>query len=89
MDIVLGVTQRSILGLLYFNISLADLFFTVFSMDIANYANDNTSYATANDIDSLIASLEETSESLFTWFDNNLMKIMLINATFCSVLMKK
>ena len=88
MDIVLGVTQGSILGLLFFNISLADLFFTVFSMDIANYANDNTSYATAN-IDSLIASLEETSESSFTWFDNNLMKIMLINATFCSVLMKK
>ena len=31
-------------------------------------------YATANDIDSLIASLEEVSESLFHWFDNNLMK---------------
>ena len=89
MDIVLGVTQGSILGPLFFNIFLADLFFNVFSMDIANYADDNTPYATANDIDSLIASLEEASESLFTWFDNNLMKIMLINATFCSVLMKK
>ena len=43
-------------------------------MDIANYADENTPYATGNDIDSLIASLEETSESLFTWFDNNLMK---------------
>ena len=89
MDIVLGVTQGSILGPIFFNISIADLFFNVFSMDIANYADDNTPYATANDIDSLIASLEEASESLFTWFDNNLMKIMLINATFCSVLMKK
>ena len=43
-------------------------------MDIANYADDNTPYATANDIDSLIASLEEASKSLFTWFDNNLIK---------------
>ena len=43
-------------------------------MDIANYADDNTPYATNNDIDSLIASLEEASKSLFTWFENNLMK---------------
>ena len=35
---------------------------------------DNTPYATANDIDSLIASLEEASKSSFSWFDNNLMK---------------
>ena len=50
------------------------LFFIVNSTDIANYANDNTPHATANDIDSLIASLEESLKSLFTWFDNNLMK---------------
>ena len=74
MEIVLGVPQGSILGPLLFNIFLADLFFIVNSTDIANYADDNTPYATANDIDSLIASLEEASESLFTWFDNNLMK---------------
>ena len=35
---------------------------------------DNTPYATANDIDSLIASLEEASKSSFSCFDNNLMK---------------
>ena len=48
---------------------LTDLFFIVNSTDIANYADDNTSYATANDIDSLIVSLEEASKSLFNWFD--------------------
>ena len=51
------------------------MFFIVNSTDIANYADGNTPYATANDIDSLITSLEEASKSLFTWFDNNLMKI--------------
>ena len=44
-------------------------------MDIANYADENMPYATANDIDNLIASLEEASKPLSTWFDNNLMKI--------------
>ena len=43
-------------------------------MDIANYADENTPYATANDIDSLIASTEEASKSLRVLFDNNLMK---------------
>ena len=61
----------------------ADLFFIVNSTDIANFANDNTLYATANDIDSLVASLEEASKSLFTWFDNNLMKS---NADKCRLL---
>ena len=72
--IVFGVYQGSILDLLLFNIFLADLLFIVNSMDIANYADENTPYATANDIDSLIASTEEASKSLRVLFDNNLMK---------------
>ena len=79
-----GVPQGSILGPHLFIIFLADLFFVVNSTDIANYADDNTPYATANGIDSLIASLEETSKSLFTWFDNNLMKS---NAHKCHLLL--
>ena len=42
-------------------------------MNITKYADDNTPYVTANDVDSLIASLEETSKSLLTQFDYNLM----------------
>ena len=63
MEIVFGVTQRSILGLLLFSFFLVDLFFIVNSTDIANYGDDNMPHATANDIDSLIASLEEVSKS--------------------------
>ena len=74
MEIVFVIPQGSIFGPLLFIIFLADLFFIVNSMEIANYVDDNTPYVTANDMDSLIASLEEVSKSLFTWFDNDLMK---------------
>lgn len=36
--------------------------------------DDNTSYATTNDVDSLIVSLEETSNYFCIWFDRNPMK---------------
>ena len=57
-----------------FNISLADLFFILNKIDIANYADDNTPYTSSNDVNELIKSLEETSKELFKWFDDNLMK---------------
>ena len=83
MEIVFGVPQGLILGPLLFKIFLADLFFIVNSPDTANYADDNMPYATANDIESLIASLEEGSKFLYVWFDNNLMKS---NADKCHLL---
>ena len=63
MEIVFGVPHGSILGLLLFSFFLADLFFIVNSTDISNYVDDIMPHATANDIYSLIASLEEAPES--------------------------
>ena len=52
MEIVFGVPQRSIVGLLLFSFFLADLFFLVNSTGIANYADDNMPHTTASDINS-------------------------------------
>ena len=76
-------------GLHLLKVFPADLLFTINSMDIANYADENTPYATVNDTDSLIVSLEEDSEFLLIYFDNNLMKSKMPNATFRSFLMEK
>ena len=69
-----GVPQGSILGLLLFNIFLADLFFIHSDTEIANFADDNTPYLSAKNVEDVIGPLERASVSLFKWSENNLLK---------------
>ena len=73
-DILFGIPQGSILCPLLFNIFLADLFFTLNNIEIANYADNTTPYAVSDNIDDLISSLEKSSKDLRKWFDDNLTK---------------
>ena len=61
----------SILGPLLFNIFLAYLFFILNDVDIASYADDNTPYVIADNINGVITSLEKVSKALFEWSENN------------------
>ena len=69
-----GVLQDSILGPLLINIFLADLFLIHSDIDIANFADDNTPYLSAKNVEDFIEYLERASVSLFRWFENNLLK---------------
>ena len=74
LEILFGIPQGSILGPLIFNIFLADLFFVLKDIDIASYADDSTPFTVENNIDNVIASLEQVSDALFNWFKNNRLK---------------
>ena len=63
-----GVTQGSISGPLFFNIFVCDLFFDDIDIDLANYANDTTSYAYDLELDKVIKSLEKILISFFSGF---------------------
>ena len=58
-DILSGVPQGSILGLLLFNIFLCDLFLMVENTDFASYADDNTPYTTGVNNEEVITKLEK------------------------------
>ena len=58
LAVMFGVTQGSILGLLLFNIFLADLFLILSDIDTANFADDNTPYLSAENVEDAIKSLE-------------------------------
>ena len=83
LEIIFGVPERSILRPPLFNIFLIDLFSIIEDTDIASYADVSTPYVSADNIDGVIKSLEDTSEIFFKWFSDNLIKI---NADKCHLL---
>ena len=62
------------MGPLLFNIYLSDLFLFLEHTNIASYADDTTPYICNNNLDSVIAKLEEDSSLLIKWINNNHMK---------------
>ena len=70
-DVLSGVPQGSILGPLPFNIYLCDVFFLLKDMHVAKYADDTTLYMYGGNIESVIKSLEKSTNLLLNWFKSN------------------
>ena len=66
--------QGSILGPLFFNIYMNDIFLFTPDIDITNYADDTTPHTTEKNLDKLLKILEENTNELVNWFQNNYMK---------------
>ena len=71
---IYGVPQGSTLGRLLFNIHLCDLFYFLENTDIASYADDNTLYSAQKNRETIINTIETSSQVLFDWFSDNFMK---------------
>ena len=86
-QIISGVPQGSILGPIFFNLSINDLFFFVSDLSLHNIADDNTLSAFAKTILELIDILQSGSEIVIDWFKNN--KMMVNPDKFQAILLDK
>ena len=71
---LVGSTLRFNIWTIIFYIDICDLFFIVVDCDIANYADDNTTYLSGKNVEEVLNGLENMSSNLFQWFTENELK---------------
>ena len=63
-----GVPQGSILGTLFFNIFINDLFFTATKSEVCNFADDNTLYSGHKNLKHVFSNLKYDLRNVLDWF---------------------
>ena len=74
-DLILCLSQGSVLGSLLFNIYLNDLFFFLKDVGICNFADDTTTYISDASLESVLKSLKKNSMLAVRSSKNNYMKL--------------
>ena len=74
LNILFGVPQGSTAGPLFLKVCTSDMFFQIDSSEFSSYADDNTPFASAQNHEKLIKSLESILNSVFEWYQENYFK---------------
>ena len=85
--IISGVPWGSILGSIFFNLSINDSLFFVFDVSLHNFADDNTLSVFAETILELIDILQPGSEKFIGWFKSN--KLIVNHDKFQAIIRQK
>ena len=68
IDLLLGISQDSILDPLLFNINICNLFFFVEQDNVTSYADDTTPYSNGKNIVTVLENIETKGKEVFNWF---------------------
>ena len=73
-NILKGILQCSILGPLFFNVFINDLFFFSAKCEICNFAAGNSLCSCSINLDNIFSNLIQDMESVYEWFVYNSIK---------------
>ena len=74
-NVVIGISQGSVLGPLLFNIFINYLFLTMGDNDLCNFADDNTLHKCCDYLSQAKRDMEAQCSLIIRWFNENSMKI--------------